>query len=448
MTDTNQFFPNPKAISSDLMYSVKSGAVPGRAYRASIQSTNSQMYQPGGLAVAYIPCGRQNTYLDNTQSYIRYTVQQNSSTNSFNIDNTAFCFLNRLDVFHGSNLLDTMQQTNVLINALADVQVNSSQKIGLQNAWGFGSDVNGRSGMDMSGNGLRQTFCVPIFSGAVGCLLNKCLPLHELFSDIRLELTWEQANNAVVWSGAASTPWSIINVELDLQIIELGDAGMKMYRDVTPRGSPVYIHSQTYRHYVANLPSAYAGTYSTIVPARAASLKSLLVCCRRSTEIISPTSYSLSSRCNPNFANYNWRVAGELIPQKPVQLINQNTTGSYSEGYAELTKSFHSLNNFEYSTSLPYAFFNVADSADVLGGGVVAPFVNGQSYQNGFLIGTELEMFAKRGDVILSGLNTLNAQVFFEAVINTPTTENYTLDFYALSDIILVIEDGIMSVKM
>ena len=76
MTDTNQFFPNPKAISSDLMYSVKSGAVPGRAYRASIQSTNSQQYQPGSLAVAYIPCGRQNTYLDQTQSYLRFTVQQ------------------------------------------------------------------------------------------------------------------------------------------------------------------------------------------------------------------------------------------------------------------------------------------------------------------------------------------------------------------------------------
>ena len=438
---------NPKAISSDLMYNMKASSFPGTSYRASLQPQNASSFQPGSLCVITIPAGRVNTVYDQSQSYLRFTVQQNSATNSFNIDNTAFCFINRVDIFHGSNLLETIQQQNCLVNAIADVQCNTSQKVGLQNTWGFSNDTFGRQGCDMSGNGYRQTFCLPMFSGTVGCLLNKTLPLHELYSDIRVEITFEQANLAVVWNGAVGLPWSIINVELEAQIIQLGDDAMRMYRQVSPKGSPIYIATQSYRHYVASLPANYAGTFSTIIPARFASLKSLLVLPRRSTEIISPTSYSLSSRINFNASNFNWNVGGAIIPQKPIQAINQNTTGSYSEVFCELVKAFHSLNNFEYSTSLPYAYFNVADAADVLGGGVTVGQTGALSYQNGFMMGTELELYAKRNDTILSGLNTLNTQLSFQAEIITPTTETYTLDVYALYDMILIIEDGIMRVQ-
>ena len=48
-------------------------------------------------------------------------------------------------------------------------------------------------------------------------------------------------------------------------------------------------------------------------------------------------------------------------------------------------------------------------------------------------------------------MNTLSSQVFFEAQITTPLTggaaTTYSLDFYAWYDHIMVIDQGIISIK-
>jgi hypothetical protein len=447
MTDTSSFIPNQKGVSSDLMYNLKASSVQARSYRASIPPTNAQTFAPGSTIIMYIPGGRSKTFLDCTQSYLRFTVQQNSATNDFHIDHSAGAFINRLDVFHSSNALESIQNYNVLHNAVTDIQCNVAQKIGLQNSFGFGNDTSGRNGLDVSGLNARQTFCIPILSGVVGVLLDKMLPLHALSDDIRLEFTLENSDLAVAWTGATSTPWKIINVELELQIIELGDEGMAMVNSVAPRNNSLFLHGNTFRHYTSTIPNGYSGSYSTLIPSRQASLKSLMVLPRRSTEIVDPTSYSLSSRVNPNIASYWWRVGSALVPQKPINLINQNTTGGFSEGYSEIQKAWHSLGHFEMASSLSYPYFNVADTSDALGGGVVAPSTTSNSYKNAFMIQTELESFANRTDVILSGMNTLSSQVFFECVINTPIAANYTLDIYSNFDHNLAIENGILSVK-
>ena len=69
------------------------------------------------------------------------------------------------------------------------------------------------------------------------------------------------------------------------------------------------------------------------------------------------------------------------------------------------------------------------------------------SYNNGFAIATELELFAGRSDILVSGLNTLSSQIFFEGAINTAPADTYTLDFYANYDHILVLENGILTAR-
>ena len=67
------------------------------------------------------------------------------------------------------------------------------------------------------------------------------------------------------------------------------------------------------------------------------------------------------------------------------------------------------------------------------------------------MIAIELENFAQRNDVLLSGMNTLSSQIFFEATINTAIgagSGSYTLDFFAWYDHILVLDRGILSVKI
>ena len=82
-----------------------------------------------------IPGGRRNTYLDNTQSYLKLTIQNNDTTaaNTMTLDRCGACFINRLDVFgnDGSILLETIQNYNVLYNYLIDFQMNAASSFGL-----------------------------------------------------------------------------------------------------------------------------------------------------------------------------------------------------------------------------------------------------------------------------------------------------------------------------
>ena len=143
-------------------------------------------------------------------------------------------------------------------------------------------------------------------------------------------------------------------------------------------------------------------------------------------------------------------IGGVLVHTFYLRNLNANTTGGYAEGFAEIQKSWHSLNHAEYASSMNYSTFNTADIVDATCG-VTAVATGTSSYQNAFAIAQELETFAQRSDVMLSGLNTLSYQIFFEANIgNTAGTgpaAAYTLDFFGCYDIILVLDAGLLSAK-
>ena len=86
-------------------------------------------------------------------------------------------------------------------------------------------------------------------------------------------------------------------------------------------------------------------------------------------------------------------------------------------------------------------------------GQIVPANLLANSHQNGFAIHQNLEAFANKTDLLLSGLNSLSSQIFFEATIGwgvgaqTPTVA-FTLDYYCNYDLILCITNGIISAKI
>ena len=323
------------------------------------------------------------------------------------------------------------------------MQLSQSQKLALSNIYGFNGAAATRQGIAL-GPSDQQTFCLPIFSGVVGVLNDKMLPIGLLADDIRLEFTFESTASSVV-QNAAPGKLQILDFQLQLTIVELSDEGENMVRsNYQYPQMPLYLHGCSWRHYVSQLPTS-AGGYSTLVPARFASLKQIALLPRRNTEIASATSYSLSSRANPNFAQYWFRIGSAIVPNKAINLEASGNTGGYGEAYAELLKSWHALHATSHSSSLTVEY-NVADAvvADCPQIAIGTAF---NSYKNGFVIAQELESFAQRSDVLLSGMNTLSSQVFFETQINTAPGTAYTLDFYAWYDHIMVIDQGIISIK-
>jgi hypothetical protein len=109
MTDTNGFLQNLSGIASDLLHNLKPSSVASRTYRCSVPISNKSSFSPLDQAIACIPTCR-NCFLDTPQSYLRMTIQNNETTaaNFFIVDSCGACFINRLDIFSCSNLLETV----------------------------------------------------------------------------------------------------------------------------------------------------------------------------------------------------------------------------------------------------------------------------------------------------------------------------------------------------
>jgi hypothetical protein len=253
------------------------------------------VFNPQDTLVIYFPGGRRGTYLDVGQSYMRFTIKNVDATNAFALDGNGCSIINRIDIFHGSNLLETIQNYNILSNYILDMQSSSSNRIGLSNIYGF--DTSGdRSGASLAVAG-QITCCMPIVSGVVGVLSQKMLALGLLSDDIRMEVTFE--SSAVAVCAAAGTPaFQVIDFQLELSIVELSDEGESMVRSIANPDEPIYFHGTSWRHYTSSLAASQSGTYAALVPARFASLKQIAVLPICATQSTSATSYSVGSRIN------------------------------------------------------------------------------------------------------------------------------------------------------
>ena len=495
MTDNSTLqIPLHTAVTSDMQLGLKASAPRSRSYRLSVPPINKSLFSPGDQAIWEIPTSRKGTHLDQSQSYIKFSVQCASTTacsqlgSGIYVDNSAYSFIQKLDIYHSSNLLESINEWGQLANFLIDTSLTQSDKAGLsaligtnynstsmpigvtyaQNAVNIPVQVPGdRSGMSLTSvataSGISTatpfTFTLPILSGVIGVNASKMLPLGNLASPIRCEFTWANNDDAIYYgsSGAGAT-WQIVNAELDLCFVEITDP---VFEHLSQPGVPEYISTTSYRQTSSNLPSATSGEYTTLLPFRFSSLTALYARFRNNVSAVQGANatacYRKGSSINPNFGFYNFRVGSSVYPNKPVYLSNGSLVGSYNEGYAELLKSFHALSASTGNSALLYNNYNVGATITqgVYGAYLPVNKTTGavDTHNNAFSIGLELQSFSNRNDVILSGLSTMNSQVFFSGTVISGQTcggtnnYNYTADFFAQFDMILCIQDGIMSAK-
>jgi hypothetical protein len=285
----------------------------------------------------------------------------------------------------------------------------------------------------------QNTFCMPLLSGLLGIgSSGKMVPIYAINDVLRLEILLENQTQAFAQLGSLSTTYSVINAELQLQYIELSDEGMSLVNSTAPRGSPMFIVGNSFRHYVQTIKSGTTGIYSCLVPSKLASLKSLHILPRRSTEINSVSSYSLSSRINPYFDYIVLKVSGTQVPQKPIYFQNTSTTGGFAEGLVETMKCFGSIIGTDKSMLLNATNYNVAVAGNT-STGVLGLSAGALSYENAFGVGIDLELFQSK-DTIINGLNCLAESLYFEANISTDPGSDFTLDFYASYDALFIID--------
>ena len=481
-TDNSTFFPNRKALSQEFNYTPKASSVNGRSFRVSVPSSNASEFKSGQTMVFNIPCGRRNCVLDPTSSYIRYTIKMaatagtaatastsayqttlstasavavNYATGAFT-DHNAYSIFNTTTLYSGSNMIEYINGCNVLYSHILDT--NFSYANALSNSLNYGMYVPELSPLDVrKGNFYltgtsstattsvsasvteQNTFCLPLLSGLLGIgSSGKMVPIYAINDVLRLEILLENQTQAFVQIGSSTNVYTVINAELELQYIELSEEGMQLVNSSAPPSSPIFIVGNSFRHYVQTIKSGTEGIFSCLVPSKLASLKALHILPRRNTEINSATSYSLSSRVNPNFDYVVLKVSGTQIPQKPIVLQGASTTGGFGEGLIELQKCFGSLIATDKAGLLNTTNYNVAPSAS-LTTGVLAISTDLNSYKNAFALGVDLELFGSK-DTIINGLNCLAESLYFEANLSTSVGADITLDFFASFDNLFIVD--------
>lgn len=484
--------PVHTALTSDIQYGLKPSAPKSRSYRISVAPLNKSSFVGGDQIILELPTGRKGTYFDQSQSFLKFTVQCTSTASAsaggsgVYLDNSAYSFFQRMDIYNSSNLLETINEYGQLCNLLIDTSLTQSDKAGLSAMLGTNylptivqagatyaqyaydntiTSPGDRSGMSLATNTTlassnAYTFTLPLLSGVVGINASKCLPVGALNAPIRMELYCSPNDDAIYYgSSGAGASWTISNVEFDVCYIELYDDVMN---DQFHQGIPQYISSTTWRQASTYMPASTSGEFTTLLPFRCASLNGLYARFRNYATAVqganATAAYRKGSSINPNLSSYYFRVGSSIYPNKPVYLNNGTIVGTGAEAYAELLKSFHSLSSGIGNTAIFYNQYNVAPTAV---NGWASNFIPGtktnasvqDTSNNAFAIGLELQSFSNRNDTILSGVSTLNSQIYFTGVVQSgqtvggTATYNYTIDFFANMDVILVILDGVMSAK-
>lgn len=450
MTDANALVPNASAVPSEMGYGLKPSMVASRSYYTVVSpQSNSTNILPGSTITHRIPCGRKNTFIDPTQSFMKITVKNNDGEPSL-FDGSAYSLINRLDCYHAGNLVDQILNYNRVANYLLTNTLTASQRANLSSTMGFAEDGS-KAGLQLASNAV-YTACLPIL-GALFLGADKLIPAGMLADDIECQWQLETTANAFYNNGAASpTDYSVSCFELHLAYVEISDAAMSQV--MATMGQQTYIHANTYRVAPLSLDGAVSGSVSTLVPARYSSLKSLHFVPSPSTYQVY-NAYSLVGTVNPNIATAQVRVGQLTVPNKPLQFISPNLVGGFAEAYQSIQRALHAVASTECEGAYTVAGFNVAQAAIAntpVSGIPQLPAVGGAvstvSSVPSFSFAQELESVAHKDSVLVAGMNTLSTNVFLDLTISAATGVNYTIYSIHHIDTILVIENGIMTVRI
>lgn len=418
------------SVSDSLVYAPKPSAVSGSKYRQNLPSYNKAEFNPGEVIMLNIPCGRRGQFLNQRMSYLKFKVTSTdaAATSIQQLDYSASSFIARLELFHGSNLLEQIHDYGLLYSLWQDMTADESASLYTGSILEGMDPATERTGIQLAG-GASKVFCVPLLSGIAGVLQSKFLPTGDMVAgDLRLELTLANANvpvlKATVATGqpantATEGKWKVSDVELMLEYVELNSEAARM---ISAQNAGGYMISFDSFANFASTVEAGATNMNTLIPARYSSLKTLFTVIRLQGEQIKFDAKTVTSRCNPFGETGQWyySIAGKNVPTTPVK--------TSVEAYAELQKALHAFG---------------AVSATSLLDSKSWPLATGGT----FIIAADLETLAHKSKLTESGVNTLTANTHLIGQFTGQQTAALHVSTFAHYDAILIIQNGVASVQ-
>ena len=465
-------------LPKNLKYGSKVESASARSYRSNIAPQNGTgTYNLGDTIIVNVPT-RNNLCLVPTESYLKFNATVTSGANG-NVVRWDSCgahgLIQRIRIFHGSNLLQDIDNYGLLAKMLFDLQVPGDATYGKYNVLtGTRNDlvttnpaiatpdatdagttltlaqalkvflngaststlqVNSGESLGTIGNGasVNNTYCLNLIS-LLGTLCSQnYLPLFAMTSaPLRMEIQLVDSGFKALNASAAITSIGITNCEYIANFIELSDSAMSMVYS-SLQGQPLQFVVPDYRNY--QFASALQNAITQVampIPAKFSSLKSLFITCRESGNINTATFFPYSC-VTRTITDYTFRVGSQLMPTKAVNTIQ--------EMFSEVLKASGSMSDLSYQPSIEKASYSLVAS--------VANNAGGSVHSGSFYIGLDLENYATAPkDTIFAGYNSNTDDIY--AIMTFPAqggVVNTRFDAFALFDEVIVFENGTAYVR-
>lgn len=490
-------------LPKNLKYGSKVESAVARSSRVNIAPQNGTgNYSLGDTIILNLPT-RNNLVLVPTESYFKFNlaVTSRKAGNAFRWDSCgAHGLIQRIRVFHGSNLLqdidnyglcakmlydlqmptdavygkhtmlsgtrgDTVSQnvniatadgsdagtTQALANAikaslnankLPSYQVNSGERIGGDNS-AFTASGSAVTIPNTIGGINAETYCLNLVS-LVGSLCSaNYIPLFAMTSaplrvEIQLVDSFVKACSDLTSTTQAETATiAISNCEYVANFIELGDSAMSVIYG-SLEGSPLQFVVPDFRNYQFSfgLANGVSSAIAMPIPAKFSSLKSLIVTCRDKGTGTFTGFFPFSSVTN-GITDYQFRVGSSILPPKAPTTL--------AEMYSEALKAMGSIGDMNYQPSIDKRSY--ALSASVASNDTATSVSNASS--GAFYIGLDLENYAGSTgkDTIFAGYNSNTDDIFLLANFVSGSAVTCRFDCFANFDAVIVCENNTCYVK-
>lgn len=462
------------SLPKNLLYQNKVDSMGSRPYTSNIQSQN-QVYAMNDTIVLNIPCNR-NTVLSPADSYLKFSAQftNGAAINTWSRLSKAGAagFIQRLRVFHGSTLLEDVDNYNNLVSQLCthmrspdDVFYGGSVVEGFdeqsQVSINGVYNVSGLRGQRVSnaayaaGGGAAdiaagavspiRTYCIPLVS-ILGTLSDKYVPLFAMTSaPLRVEIQLVAAAAIPYLALTAIASFSVTNVEYIGSFIELSDQALAVIQQ-SQGGAPLTMAVDRYANLIGNANLLNAVTNVSVpVPFKYSSTQAILATIRQHASGV--TTFDAFGSNHFSLSEYRWQFGSETIPSKAVgaDLYNGNRGMMYNYYCSALGSPYSLTYNplislYTYDTmAVPVATTETPNTAAN----------NLTSIAGAFGIGQELVSYPSANvDQMFAGRNTSTEDIYlnlqFAANNTTPAVR---FDLYCLHHAVIICENGQASIR-
>lgn len=432
-------------LPSRLAYQTKIEPAAAKSSRSNIQPQNGTgPYLPNNTIIFNLPTRNNLVYVP-TESYLKFTPLITNNALVGGADTTfnrfdscgAHAFIQKIKVFHGSNVLEEIDNYSVLAKMVFDLQASGDSSRGKLNVLaGCDGDMSATNkGEELvaviakvggTNSATTRTYCLNLIS-IIGTLCNeKYFPLFACTSaPIRVEITLAPTIQNVIASDlvATTSTFSISDVEFIMNTIELSDSAMSTINS-SLGGSPLQFTITEYRNQI------WTGTgstsYAVPLPFKFSSIKSIIIAQRDSTTGVGTASKFPISSIKAGLTSYYFRIGPTTMPPK--------APSTNEEFFAEAIKAMGSMSDVLYNPAINYDSY-IQDT------NTTATTVADNVHSGSFYVGLDLENYATADRTsIFAGYNSNTEDIFFYPTYSAAVGIRY--DAFCMFDTVLVFENG------